>query len=356
MAAATHLTTTWRRTTVTVTDVRAECKFIIKNFSSKTYKFDELLQSEPFSTDSTHTWSVQLYPQGRIKRDDGYISVNLYHLSPKSEVEAKFELCLWSADAKKHVCSGTSKFKGVHGLGGKYISLATLREQAKELLPDDTLTIGCQVSHRPTAKTTGNKDKITRARAAELKALNSFHGLLNSSELSDVTLVVKGTELNAHKFLLSARSPVFATMFSSGMLETTGRTVHITDVDVEVMKKFLHFVYTTEFTDVKQDAAELLVVAEKYSVAALKHLCEDHLSEELSEENAAALLLLAHVHDAADLRRRAADFIIRNRAAVMRSEGWTEAKRAGGAVFLAAACELLELAVARPGAMSSELR
>ena len=41
--------------------------------------------------------------------------------------------------------------------------------------------------------------------AKELAELKSFNSLLKSSELSDVTLVVNGGELKAHKCVLSGK-------------------------------------------------------------------------------------------------------------------------------------------------------
>ena len=52
-------------------------------------------------------------------------------------------------------------------------------------------------------------------------------------------------------------------MFTNGMQETTGNTVAIPDVEAEVMKKFLEFIYTLKFDGLEKYSAELLAVADK---------------------------------------------------------------------------------------------
>ena len=43
--------------------------------------------------------------------------------------------------------------------------------------------------------------------------------LLNSGQLADLKIVASGTEIEAHRNILAARSPVFAAMFSHDMAE-----------------------------------------------------------------------------------------------------------------------------------------
>ena len=52
-------------------------------------------------------------------------------------------------------------------------------------------------------------------------------------------------------------------MFTNGMQETTGSVVEIPDVEADVMKKFLEFVYSLKFDGLEDDAVELLAVADK---------------------------------------------------------------------------------------------
>lgn len=68
--------------------------------------------------------------------------------------------------------------------------------------------------------------------------------LLASGMHSDVTLVVDGTEISAHRGMLAARSPVFAAMFAHNMAEKLGGRVLIDDIPLDVFRAFLSYLYT----------------------------------------------------------------------------------------------------------------
>ena len=63
--------------------------------------------------------------------------------------------------------------------------------------------------------------------------------------MTDVTFIFGEEEsLGAHRFILSARSPVFAAMFNSGMIESRTGRVEMKNVDVQLFRNFLKFLYT----------------------------------------------------------------------------------------------------------------
>ena len=90
--------------------------------------------------------------------------------------------------------------------------------------------------------------------------------LFETQKFSDVTLCVGGKEFSVHKAILAARSPVFAAMFEHEMEEKKQNRVDITDMDPEVLREMLRFIYTgkTPFLD-KLDA-ELLAAADKVRI------------------------------------------------------------------------------------------
>ena len=60
-----------------------------------------------------------------------------------------------------------------------------------------------QVSHSLTKDSSGAKVALTHDTMTELSKLGNFEALLASLDFADVTLVVEGKQLKAHKFLLS---------------------------------------------------------------------------------------------------------------------------------------------------------
>ena len=58
-------------------------------------------------------------------------------------------------------------------------------------------------------------------------------------EHCDVTLVVEGQEIHAHKAILAARSPVFKAMFAHQMSEAVEGKVMIDDIAADVLNELL---------------------------------------------------------------------------------------------------------------------
>ena len=94
----------------------------------------------------------------------------------------------------------------------------------------------------------------------------------NLKNFTDVEFHVDGHIFSAHKAIVAARSPVFQAMFKTDMAESSLNQVIIQDVDALVFENFLYFLYTGR---VKTSLAEqLFVVADKYQVDTLKHVCQ----------------------------------------------------------------------------------
>lgn len=100
------------------------------------------------------------------------------------------------------------------------------------------------------------------------KALENNGELLESKLLSDFILVVKDTEIHAHRNIL-LRVDYFKSMFTQETQEKiTGRVI-INDAEPHVIKLMLKFIYTGKLPkpaeDWKKYAKELLIVANKVS-------------------------------------------------------------------------------------------
>ncbi len=74
---------------------------------------------------------------------------------------------------------------------------------------------------------------------------------------------MNGREYYAHKAILAARSPVFAAMFEHEMEEKKQNRVEITDMDHEVLREMLRFIYTGKATNLEKMHDELLAAADK---------------------------------------------------------------------------------------------
>ncbi len=91
-------------------------------------------------------------------------------------------------------------------------------------------------------------------------------------KLTNVELLVGEESFGSHRSLLSARSPVFAAMFGSGMKEAKTGHVRIEDANPDTFQRFLKFLYTGMLEPSAMDK-ELFAVADKYQVSTLMELC-----------------------------------------------------------------------------------
>lgn len=100
-------------------------------------------------------------------------------------------------------------------------------------------------------------------------------------------------------------------MFHTNMIESTMNTVEIPDFDEDTVEGMLEFMYTGEVEGLvsSERATELLQIAEKYDLPGLKSDCEHTLVESLAVENAANILLMAHLYNAIALKRKVMTFI-----------------------------------------------
>lgn len=150
----------------------------------------------------------------------------------------------------------------------------------------------------------------------------NYSTLLKEGKYSDVKIIVNGTEIKAHKAILSARSPVFNAMFESKMSENRENIIRIEDFSEEVIEELLTFIYSGKVMNLPKVAKELLSAADKYELPQLSQLCEKYLMSDLSVVSSPEILVLSHLHKAVKLKAVVIDYIIANRKEVMKCENW----------------------------------
>uniref|UniRef100_A0A8C9LCE3 BTB domain-containing protein n=1 Tax=Pavo cristatus TaxID=9049 RepID=A0A8C9LCE3_PAVCR len=87
--------------------------------------------------------------------------------------------------------------------------------------------------------------------------------LWETTRFTDCSFYVGGQEFKAHKSVLAARSPVFNAMFEHEMEESKKNRVEINDVDPEVFKEMMRFIYTGKAPNLEKMADNLLAAADK---------------------------------------------------------------------------------------------
>ncbi|XP_073359838.1 BTB/POZ and MATH domain-containing protein 1-like [Aegilops tauschii subsp. strangulata] len=157
---------------------------------------------------------------------------------------------------------------------------------------------------RPKASTSGYSNNMCR----------DLGGLLESMDGADVTFHVGGQKFSAHRSVLAARSSVFKAELFGSMMENGGDPVEIGDMESDVFKSLLHFIYTDDSPPemTREDvvmAGHLLVAADRYDVERLKLICEDKLCTHIDSDNMATSLALAEQHSCPGLKEDCFEFL-----------------------------------------------
>ncbi|KAG7172252.1 roadkill-like [Homarus americanus] len=317
----------WCYTQVKV--IKFSYMWTINNFSFCREEMGEVLKSSTFSAGANDKlkWCLRVNPKGLDEESKDYLSLYLLLVSSnKSEVRAKFKFSILNAKREETKAMESQRaYRFVQGKDWgfkKFIRRDFLLDEANGLLPDDKLTLYCEVSVVADSVNISGQSNAIHFKVPDCRLSDDLGSLFESQRFSDVTLSVSGREFQAHKAILAARSPVFAAMFAHEMEERKHNRVEIQDVDHEVLREMLRFIYTGKATNLEKMADDLLAAADKYALERLKVMCEEALCTNLSTENAADVLILADLHSADQLKAQAIEFINTHATDVMETQGW----------------------------------
>uniref|UniRef100_A0A7S2R715 BTB domain-containing protein n=1 Tax=Mucochytrium quahogii TaxID=96639 RepID=A0A7S2R715_9STRA len=141
--------------------------------------------------------------------------------------------------------------------------------------------------------------------------VHDLASLVGNEECSDITFVVEGREIPAHKVLLT-RCDYFAAMFTGGMLESRQDKIHLNDIRYEIFICLLKYLYTDR-QDVNLDISmELFVCADRFGVERLKNMCENKMLSSIDTENVCDFFAASESHCPSSLHERCLSFILLN--------------------------------------------
>jgi len=151
-------------------------------------------------------------------------------------------------------------------------------------------------------KETSKTSKI-KARYPLRKLSDDLLYRFTSEKDSDVSFLVNGKIVRAHRYILSARSDYFESMFHSGMAEASSDKIEIKNCEFNLFTTMIKFLYTdVPPDDIDEIATKLLPVADQFLILNLKYHCEKSLVENLNQENVKEVLLLAYQHNCPELK------------------------------------------------------
>ena len=119
-----------------------------------------------------------------------------------------------------------------------------------------------------------------------------------------------GQTIGANKNVLMDQSPVFDAMFQHGMKESKTGRIAIKDIDPDVFKQLLYFIYSgrTKTPLTEENVQPLFVAADKYDVKDLQEECIFYIRV----NNFIDMMIFAHLYSIEELEDEAIEFAIWN--------------------------------------------
>ena len=168
---------------------------------------------------------------------------------------------------------------------------------------------------------------ITTAAASNL--ITNLRQLLNNQSLfPDITFVVEGKPIYAHKAILAVQCDQFQAMFTSGMKESRESEVVIPSWSYSAFLTMLEFLYTGRVIDFQPKIAlDLLGLADAYTLVGLKRLCENMLIHNVDDENVSMLFSRSDQYRAEDLKKFCLNYVLKNYKEVCRTKGFKQLEK-----------------------------
>lgn len=263
-------------------------------------------------------WLLRVFPGGSAPKHKQFVSIYLANRS-NSVVMASYTLyCMNQIAGKEHKSFKSSGIKvfetqgqgKIDGWGrDRFIGTHELENEDDGFCVNDTvvfaveITVFGELEHQYLAQSKGH------TLDQDLKAL------LVTNKNADMCLWLdnRTVQMNCHRCILAARSPVFQAMLSHDTAERASGEVCLEE-DSVVVKIFLDFLYTDSCDDETMNdyGTHLLAMGCKYQVPLLVSLCESYFAKSVNCDNVISLYLLADLYCLERLAKVANEFIRRN--------------------------------------------
>ncbi|KAK3090484.1 hypothetical protein FSP39_012212 [Pinctada imbricata] len=131
-----------------------------------------------------------------------------------------------------------------------------------------------------------------------------------SQQYTDATIRVDDKVFQCHRVVLSAMSPYFDAMFSSGMRETEENIVTLQGTDAVTFDKILSFIYGRKYVIDVECVSSLLQTSVMLQIKCLQEQCEEFMITKVDTENCIGTWKLANGHGCHYLAHKAYRFIL----------------------------------------------
>ena len=191
----------------------------------------------------------------------------------------------------------------------------TFSQQGKTWMPNKRARIQEEI-----ISSSETDDMLQLRHRHALGMLTLMHTMYQRQELCDVTLLVQGHAIQAHRLVLAACSPYFNAMFTSELKECRERSVTIQDMEHIAIKEIVNFAYSAKVDITEENVQSVLKAACVLQIDQVMNLCCAFLITQMHPSNCLGIRAFAESHGCFELQQAADIFAQQNFCQVAQQE------------------------------------
>lgn len=261
----------------------------------------------------------------------------------KSDEYITISIQRFSKDCKRIVCTiktsdEAKTFHHTYDKEDKWVlpncfSKEMLRNSISDASSDDvnlffeiTVSNGTKTTELNKKELTLNPGSVNET-VEDLKSLQKdLTSILKVPKYCDLTLISGKEKIQAHKFILAARSSVFCDIIESDTKKKNSE-ITVDDFDYSVIKDMLGYVYCNEVKfsiPGHEHIHNMYSAAWKYSLSGLEEECINCLKSNINAETAGDILISAHKWNDDELKEQVYNFVCTNPMQIANSKAWDQ--------------------------------
>ncbi|CCD74270.1 Kelch-like protein 8 [Caenorhabditis elegans] len=140
------------------------------------------------------------------------------------------------------------------------------------------------------------------------KIMEQMRILRQTEELCDVELLVAGSVIRAHRYILAAASPYFKAMFTNGMVEMKKLTIELQDIPEESVRIIVDYIYTDKIAITMNNVHQLIFTATVLQMDVIVVACQQFLATMITSHNCMSLYHFSDIYNCTNLISSIEDF------------------------------------------------
>uniref|UniRef100_A0A914QUV3 BTB domain-containing protein n=1 Tax=Panagrolaimus davidi TaxID=227884 RepID=A0A914QUV3_9BILA len=246
------------------------------------YQEGEKYRSKRFQIAPDSKYFLSIYPKRNAT--DTYIFINV-ETGNKKEIECKAKITVESAGVTKDFQHIFQKSMG-HGID--YCFTHELFDPKKKYFIDGEMIVSIEGVFIFDEAIEAADESILNTSGKKAKLLGQVFW---ERDDKDFKIIIDKKDIQAHKHILSAQSPVFEGMFNSGMKEARNSKVDIPNYDFEAVEIIVKLCYDLDIPGdlLVKHSIQLYEFVDQYQMDTVRDMIETYLIKKISPSNVCSL-------------------------------------------------------------------